>query len=156
MYVNNKAIIAKGEDFINLNLNMLNRHGIITGATGTGKTITLKVIAETLSKAGIPTICGEEGMIFGGGTITLGINYFNLGKMTGQMAANVLNGADISTLPVQGLVNFNLVINKKKATENNIIIPEANFTDTFLSVDIFAVSHFLSFFSHGKEKGQKE
>lgn len=56
MYVNNKAIIAKGKDFINLNLNMLNRHGIITGATGTGKTITLKVIAETLSKAGIPTI----------------------------------------------------------------------------------------------------
>ena len=56
MYVNNKAVIAKGEDFINLNLNMLNRHGIITGATGTGKTITLKVIAETLSKAGIPTI----------------------------------------------------------------------------------------------------
>lgn len=56
MYVNNKAVIAKGEDFIHLNLNMLNRHGIITGATGTGKTITLKVIAETLSKAGIPSI----------------------------------------------------------------------------------------------------
>ena len=56
MYVNNKAFVAKGKDFINLNLNMLNRHGIITGATGTGKTITLKVIAETLSKAGIPTI----------------------------------------------------------------------------------------------------
>ena len=56
MYVNNKAMIAKADDFIHLNLNMLNRHGIITGATGTGKTVTLKVIAETLSKAGIPTI----------------------------------------------------------------------------------------------------
>lgn len=56
MYKNNKAIIAKADDFIELNLKMLNRHGIITGATGTGKTITLKVIAETLSNAGIPTI----------------------------------------------------------------------------------------------------
>jgi len=56
MYVNNKALVAKDKDFIELNLNMLNRHGIITGATGTGKTITLKVIAETLSKAGVPTI----------------------------------------------------------------------------------------------------
>ena len=56
MYKNNKAIIAKADDFIELNLKMLNRHGIITGATGTGKTITLKVIAETLSSAGIPTI----------------------------------------------------------------------------------------------------
>jgi len=56
MYVNNKALVAKDKDFIELNLNMLNRHGVITGATGTGKTITLKVIAETLSKAGVPTI----------------------------------------------------------------------------------------------------
>ena len=56
MYVNNKALVAKDKDFIELNLNMLNRHGIITGATGTGKTITLKIIAETLSKAGVPTI----------------------------------------------------------------------------------------------------
>lgn len=56
MYVNNKALVAKDKDFIELNLNMLNRHGIITGATGTGKTVTLKVIAETLSKAGVPTI----------------------------------------------------------------------------------------------------
>lgn len=73
MYKNNKAIIAANEDFINLNLNMLNRHGIITGATGTGKTVTLKVIAETLSMAGIPSIitdvkgdltgCAKEGVL---------------------------------------------------------------------------------------------
>ena len=81
-------------------------------------------VTNLTNKAGIPTICGEEGMIFGGGTITLGINYFNLGKMTGQMGAKVLNGEDISKLSVQGLKNFNLVINKKKALENNIVIPE--------------------------------
>ena len=81
-------------------------------------------VTNLTNKAGIPTICGEEGMIFGGGTITLGINYFNLGKMTGEMAAKVLNGEDISKLSVQGLKNFNLVINKKKALENNIVIPE--------------------------------
>ena len=56
MYRDKRAIIAKSDDFIELNLGMLNRHGVITGATGTGKTISLKVIAETLSDAGIPTI----------------------------------------------------------------------------------------------------
>ena len=57
MYFNNKLIIAKSEaDFISLNPGMLNRHGIITGASGSGKTVTLKVIAETLSSAGIPSI----------------------------------------------------------------------------------------------------
>ena len=57
MYFNNKLIVAKNsEDFISLNPGMLNRHGVITGASGSGKTVTLKVIAETLSSAGIPSI----------------------------------------------------------------------------------------------------
>ena len=57
MYFNNKLIIAKSkDDFISLNAGMLNRHGVITGASGSGKTVTLKVIAETLSSAGIPSI----------------------------------------------------------------------------------------------------
>ena len=33
---------------------MANRHGLIAGATGTGKTVTLQVIAETFSQAGVP------------------------------------------------------------------------------------------------------
>ena len=57
MYFNNKLIIAKSENgFISLNSGMLNRHGVITGASGSGKTVSLKVIAETLSSAGIPSI----------------------------------------------------------------------------------------------------
>jgi len=57
MYFNNKLIVAKSKDnFISLNSGMLNRHGVITGASGSGKTVTLKVIAETLSQSGIPSI----------------------------------------------------------------------------------------------------
>ena len=57
MYFNKKLIIAKSQkDFISLNPGMLNRHGVITGASGSGKTVSLKVIAETLSSAGIPSI----------------------------------------------------------------------------------------------------
>ncbi|MBD3949480.1 DUF853 family protein [Tuanshanicoccus lijuaniae] len=42
-----------------INLNQLNRHGIIAGATGTGKTVTLKVLAEQLSKAGVPVFLAD-------------------------------------------------------------------------------------------------
>lgn len=46
--------IAKGNQPVDIQLNMLNRHGLIAGATGTGKTVTLKVLAEQLSLSGIP------------------------------------------------------------------------------------------------------
>ena len=39
---------------INLPLKMMTRHGLIAGATGTGKTRTLQLIAEQLSGAGVP------------------------------------------------------------------------------------------------------
>jgi len=42
--------------FVNIPLNTLNRHGLIAGATGTGKTKTLQILAEELSKKGVPTL----------------------------------------------------------------------------------------------------
>jgi DNA helicase HerA-like ATPase len=43
-----------GEAEVNLPLKMMNRHGLIAGATGTGKTRTLQLLAEQLSDAGVP------------------------------------------------------------------------------------------------------
>lgn len=40
-------------------LKYANRHGLITGATGTGKTVTLQVIAESFAAAGVPTLCAD-------------------------------------------------------------------------------------------------
>lgn len=82
-------------------------------------------VTNETNSAGIRTICGEEGMVFGGGTVTLGINYFNLGKITGKMASNVLNGASTADMAVQSLTVFRLVINKKVADESGIVIPQS-------------------------------
>ena len=40
-------------------LSMLNRHGLIAGATGTGKTKTLQVLAEQISAAGVPVFAAD-------------------------------------------------------------------------------------------------
>lgn len=45
-------VVADAE--VNLPLRMMNRHGLIAGATGTGKTRTLQLISEQLSEAGVP------------------------------------------------------------------------------------------------------
>lgn len=56
MIKNNKILIGKSNDKeVYLNPAMLNRHGLIAGATGTGKTVSLKVIAEGLSELGVST-----------------------------------------------------------------------------------------------------
>lgn len=51
--------IAKGQNPVELQLGMLNRHGLIAGATGTGKTVTLKVLAEQMSLSGIPVFLAD-------------------------------------------------------------------------------------------------
>ena len=56
MFVENKIWMAKNEERQYLLPQMANRHGLICGATGTGKTITLKVMAEAFSDAGVPVL----------------------------------------------------------------------------------------------------
>lgn len=48
-----------GSKPVQLLSNKLNRHGVIAGATGTGKTVTLKVLAEQLSEAGVPVLLSD-------------------------------------------------------------------------------------------------
>jgi len=54
-----KFTIGKGDKHVELLSNMSNRHGLIAGATGTGKTITLKVLAEHFSKIGVPVFLAD-------------------------------------------------------------------------------------------------
>ena len=44
---------------VNLNLSMMNRHGLVAGATGSGKTRTLQLLAEQLSKSGVPVFLSD-------------------------------------------------------------------------------------------------
>jgi len=52
-------LLGKGEREVRLHLPLANRHGLVAGATGTGKTITLQVMAENLSRAGVPVFCAD-------------------------------------------------------------------------------------------------
>jgi hypothetical protein len=51
--------IAKAKDELCLLPAMANRHGLITGATGTGKTVTLQVMAEAFSSIGVPVFAAD-------------------------------------------------------------------------------------------------
>ena len=61
-------------------------------------------VAEIANANNIPTIVGEEGMVKKGGYATYGINYYELGKVAGEMAYDVLvNGENPASMPVRYL-----------------------------------------------------
>lgn len=67
MYTDEKIYmgLADGER-VHMALNMCNRHGLIAGASGTGKTITMKAMAESFSDAGVPVfLCDVKGDVSG-------------------------------------------------------------------------------------------
>lgn len=85
----------------------------------------IALVAEEALARKIPIACGEEGIVRGGGTFTLGISYFNLGEQTGRMAAALLRGeAVVSEMPIQSQTDFQFLINKTFCDEIGLAIPE--------------------------------
>lgn len=67
MFLDNQVYLGlAGEERVYLPLNMANRHGLVAGASGTGKTITMKAMAESFSDAGVPVfLCDAKGDVSG-------------------------------------------------------------------------------------------
>ncbi len=59
MTTENTIVIGKSDAVQRLFLNRANRHGLIAGATGTGKTVTLQILAEGFSQAGVPVFAAD-------------------------------------------------------------------------------------------------
>ena len=75
--------------------------------------------------AKIPVIAGEEGICAGCGVATLSIDYYDLGKATGEMAVKILkDGEDISTMPIEYAPNFTKKYNADLCEELGIEVPD--------------------------------
>ena len=58
-FAEDKVYLGTSDKGEYLNLKLANRHGLITGATGTGKTVSLQIMAEGFSRAGVPVFCAD-------------------------------------------------------------------------------------------------
>lgn len=82
------------------------------------------VVAEA-NKSNTPVIPSVDTMVEQGGLATVGINQFDLGVKTGEMVADVLDGADPATTPVYTFTKGDTILNLEQAKKLGITIPEA-------------------------------
>ena len=75
----------------------------------------MTVLSEVGKETKVPVYVGADSMVMDGAYATVGINYEDLGRQTGDMVAEVLNGKAIRDLPVATLSEFQKVINKTTA-----------------------------------------
>ena len=83
-----------------------------------------EAIANVVLASNTPVIAGESGLCKGCGVATLSIDYYELGKITGQMAAKILTGeADVSTMPIQFAPSVTKQANMANCQKLGITIP---------------------------------
>ena len=83
----------------------------------------MALVADITWPAGIPVVTGAESMVTDGGLATLGLSYYNLGYQTGEMAVKVLEGADISTMPVETQKEYAYIVNGDAVKAMGITLP---------------------------------
>ena len=84
-----------------------------------------EAISAVALPAGVPIVAGEEGICSGCGVATLSIDYYELGRTTGQMAVKILKGeAKVSEMPIEYYPNPVKKYNADIASKLNITIPE--------------------------------
>ena len=84
-----------------------------------------EAINNVALNAGVPIVCGEEGLCKGCGVATLSIDYFDLGFACGEMAAEILSeGADVSTMEIRFAPQFTKEFVADRCAALNITVPD--------------------------------
>ena len=84
-----------------------------------------ETIANVVIPAGVPVVCGESGICSGCGVATLSISYEELGRITGEMAVQILTGeADVSELAIQYDTAVTKMYNAANCEALGITVPD--------------------------------
>ena len=85
----------------------------------------MAVATEIFNNAKIPFYVSADSMVQDGGLATYGIDYTVLGKETAKMVAQILGGADVSTMAVVKMSDMNIYVNTKTADAIGVEIPQS-------------------------------
>ncbi|MCR6545760.1 ABC transporter substrate-binding protein [Dehalobacterium formicoaceticum] len=81
-------------------------------------------VVSVAEKNQIPFFVSVEDMVDDGALGAMGIDYYELGRMTGAMAIKVINGENTAEMPIEGLPDFKIIINKGAAERMGVTVPQ--------------------------------
>lgn len=116
--IGNQSELAQATDIL------LGEADCISNLTDNTVVAALSVVLEKAAAANIPVFGSEEEQVKNGCIASAGLDYFTLGKQAGAMAARVLNGEKISSIPYETLKESKITVNKTVAGKLGINIPE--------------------------------
>lgn len=86
----------------------------------------MPVLTKITTPAKVPVITGEEGPLHGGGLATVGVDYYELGKIAGNMGADILEGkAKPADMPIQYQKEFKVKVNEPVLKTLGLQLPES-------------------------------
>lgn len=115
---------------------MVKKADCITNLTDNTVVSALQTVLEEANKAGIPVFGSEVEQVKAGCVASMGLEYYELGKQTGKMAAMVLKGeAKASDMEFETISEPSLYVNFAAADKIGLTLPERYATDAYQSFD---------------------
>ena len=103
---------------------ILNEVDCLTNLTDNMVVTSLGLILDKANAKGIPVFGSEFEQVKLGCAAAANIDYYKLGIMTGKMAADVLNGTDITTIPYETITDNDIVVNSEVLANFGLTVPE--------------------------------
>ena len=117
--ISKKADVAQAADVL------LEKVDCISNMTDNTVVSALAVILDKANAKGIPVFGSEEEQVANGCVASAGLDYVKLGIQAGEIAARVLDGEDISTIPFETLKESKITINKAACEGVGLAIPDS-------------------------------
>lgn len=105
--------------------NLLTQVDCINNLTDNTVVQSLSLVLDKANKAGVPVFGSEEEQVKNGCVASVSIDYFSLGVQTGKLAARVLNGEDITTIPFEVISDSQPVVNKNAMEALGLKLPDS-------------------------------
>lgn len=116
---------ADSNDISSVATNAASESDVIYIPTDNTAASNAEVVNNVCLPAGVPVIAGEEGICKGCGVATLSISYYDIGYKAGEMAYDILvNGADVSQMPVEFAPQVTKKYMASRCEELNITVPD--------------------------------